>query len=42
MDADGHPTLAELEGSIRTNQPSSIGVLAIELNRPGESGDSIP
>lgn len=30
IDADGHPTLAELEGAIRTNQPSSIGVLAIE------------
>jgi [ribosomal protein S5]-alanine N-acetyltransferase len=30
IDADGHPTLAELEDSIRTNQPSSIGVLAIE------------
>ncbi|MFL6001892.1 MAG: GNAT family N-acetyltransferase [Nocardioides sp.] len=30
IDADGHPTLAELEDSIRTSQPSSIGTLAIE------------
>jgi ribosomal-protein-alanine N-acetyltransferase len=30
IDADGHPTVAELEDSIRTNQPSSIGLLAIE------------
>jgi ribosomal-protein-alanine N-acetyltransferase len=30
IDEDGHPTLAELEDSIRTNQPSSIGLLAIE------------
>lgn len=28
--ADGHPTLAALEDSIRTDQPSSLGVLAIE------------
>lgn len=30
IDAEGHPTLTELEESIRTNQPSSIGLLAIE------------
>lgn len=30
IDADGHPTVAELEDSIRTNQPSSIGLLAVE------------
>lgn len=30
IDAAGHPTLAELEDSIRTNQPSSIGLLAVE------------
>jgi len=30
IDADGHPTLAELEESIRANPPSSIGLLAIE------------
>ena len=30
IDADGHPTLAELEESIHTNQPSCFGVLAIE------------
>jgi RimJ/RimL family protein N-acetyltransferase len=30
IDADGHPTVAELEDYIRTDQPSSIGLLAIE------------
>lgn len=30
IDADGHPSLAELEDSICTNQPSSLGLLAIE------------
>jgi RimJ/RimL family protein N-acetyltransferase len=30
IDAEGHPTVAELEDFIRTNQPSSIGLLAIE------------
>jgi RimJ/RimL family protein N-acetyltransferase len=30
IDADGHPTIAELEDSIRTNQPSSIGLPAVE------------
>ncbi|MCY0955054.1 GNAT family N-acetyltransferase [Streptomyces sp. H27-S2] len=30
IDADGHPTIAELEDSIRTNQLWSIGLLAIE------------
>jgi [ribosomal protein S5]-alanine N-acetyltransferase len=30
IDADGHPTIADLEESIRTSQPSSIGLLAIE------------
>lgn len=30
LDADGHPTVTDLEGSIRTNQPSSIGLLAVE------------
>ena len=30
IDADGHPTVAELEESIRTNQPSSTGLLAVE------------
>jgi ribosomal-protein-alanine N-acetyltransferase len=33
IDADGHPTVADLEESIRTNQPSSIGLLAFELLR---------
>ena len=30
IDADGHPTVADLEDSIRTDQPSSIGLLAVE------------
>ena len=30
IDADGHPTLAELEESIRTDQMWSIGLLAVE------------
>lgn len=30
IDADGHPTVAELEDSIRTNQPSATGLLAVE------------
>ncbi len=30
IDADGHPTVADLEDSIRTSQPSSTGLLAIE------------
>ncbi|SIR97841.1 GNAT family N-acetyltransferase [Micromonospora avicenniae] len=30
IDADGHPTVAELEDSIRTNQLWSTGLLAVE------------
>ncbi len=30
IDADGHPSLLELEESIRTHQPSSTGLLAVE------------
>ena len=30
IDTDGRPTVADLEDSIRTNQPSSIGLLAVE------------
>lgn len=30
IDADGHPTVADLEDWIRANQPSSTGLLAIE------------
>ncbi|HEX6248550.1 MAG TPA: GNAT family N-acetyltransferase [Nocardioidaceae bacterium] len=30
IDADGHPTVADLEESIRADQPSSIGLLAVE------------
>jgi RimJ/RimL family protein N-acetyltransferase len=30
IDADGHPTVAEIEDSIRTNQVSSTGLLAVE------------
>src|SRR5580698_1616378 len=30
IDAEGHPTVPVLEGWIRTNQPSPIGLLAVE------------
>ena len=30
IDADGRPTVADLEEAIRTEQPSSVGMLAIE------------
>lgn len=30
IDADGHPTIGELEERIRTNRPSSVGLLAAE------------
>lgn len=36
IDADGHPTLAELEDSIRTNRPSSLGLLALERKAAGD------
>ena len=36
IDADGHPTVADLEASIRTNQASSIGLLAVERKAAGE------
>ena len=36
IDADGHPTVADLEESIRTSQPSSIGLLAVERKATGD------
>lgn len=37
IDADGHPTVADLEESIRTHQPSSsIGLLAVERKTAGD------
>src|ERR1700754_869048 len=36
IDADGHPTIAELEDSIRAHQPSSIGLLAVERKAAGD------
>lgn len=36
IDADGNPTVADLEDSIRTNQPSSIGLLAVERKAAGD------
>jgi RimJ/RimL family protein N-acetyltransferase len=37
IDADGHPTVADLEESIRDNQPSSsIGLLAVERKAAGD------
>jgi len=36
IDAEGHPTLADLEESIRTNQSSSVGLLAVERKAAGD------
>ncbi len=36
IDANGHPTVAELEDSIRNDQPSSIGLLALERKAQGD------
>ncbi len=36
IDADGHPTVADLEESIRTSRPSSIGLLAVERKAAGD------
>lgn len=36
IDAGGHPTIAELEDAIRTNQIRSIGLLAVERKGSGD------
>jgi [ribosomal protein S5]-alanine N-acetyltransferase len=36
IDADGRPTIAELEEDIRLNPPSSTGILAIERKATGD------
>lgn len=36
IDADGHPTVGELEDWIRANQPSSTGLLAVERKDAGD------
>jgi [ribosomal protein S5]-alanine N-acetyltransferase len=36
IDADGHPTVSDLEHWIRTSQPSSIGLLAVERKAAGD------
>jgi RimJ/RimL family protein N-acetyltransferase len=36
IDAEGHPTVAELEDSIRTSRPSSIALLAVERKAAGD------
>lgn len=36
IDADGHPTVGELEESIRANRRSSIGLLAVEREAAGD------
>ena len=36
IDADGLPTVAELEDWIRTDQPTSIGLLAVERKAAGD------
>jgi ribosomal-protein-alanine N-acetyltransferase len=36
IDAEGHPTVEELEEAIRTHQPPSIGLLAVERKSAGD------
>jgi RimJ/RimL family protein N-acetyltransferase len=36
IDADGHPTVGDFEEAIRTNQPSSVGLLAVERKAAGD------
>lgn len=36
INEDGHPTVVELEHSIRANQPSTTALLAIELKATGD------
>ena len=36
IDADGRPTVADFEEAIRTNQPSSVGLLAVERKADGD------
>lgn len=36
IDADGRPTVADLEEAIRTHQPASIGLLAVERKAVGD------
>ena len=36
IDADGHPTVADIEDGIRAAQPSSIGLLAVERKAAGD------
>lgn len=36
IDADGNPTLEDFEESIRTHQPSSTGLLAVERRADGD------
>lgn len=36
LDADGRPTVADLEESIRSNPPTTVGLLAVELVKTGK------
>jgi RimJ/RimL family protein N-acetyltransferase len=36
IDADGQPTVASFEEAIRANQPSSVGLLAVERKAAGD------
>ena len=36
IDADGHPTVADLEESMSIHQPSSVGLLAVERKAAGD------
>lgn len=37
IDADGHPTLADLEEAIRADEPTSLGLLAVERKACGDA-----
>ncbi|WP_299054821.1 GNAT family N-acetyltransferase [uncultured Nocardioides sp.] len=37
IDADGHPTIDELEQAIRAEEPSSVGLLAMERKGVGDT-----
>jgi len=36
IDADGHPSIAELEEAIRTSRPATVGLLAVERKAAGD------
>lgn len=36
IDAEGHPTVAELAGWMRTHRPTSVGLLAVAVRQSGD------